>query len=72
MPSRSREATTYDKQETDLPTLIQKPSRIEVAGNKPNSIDEYGGRVNSGESAVSIAHMRSPAGWIEPARRGVR
>jgi mannose-6-phosphate isomerase-like protein (cupin superfamily) len=49
-----------------MPTLIEKPTRIEAAGNKPKLIDEYIGRVNSGESAVSIAHMRSPAGWIEP------
>jgi mannose-6-phosphate isomerase-like protein (cupin superfamily) len=49
-----------------MPTLIAKPTRIEAAGTKPKRIDEYVGRVNSGESAVSIAHMRSPAGWIEP------
>src|SRR5262249_3113769 len=29
-------------------------------------IDEYIGRVNSGDGAVSIAHMRSPGGWVEP------
>jgi hypothetical protein len=39
---------------------------MEAAGNKPKRIDEYVGRVTSGESAVSIAHMRSPAGWLEP------
>jgi mannose-6-phosphate isomerase-like protein (cupin superfamily) len=49
-----------------MPMLIEKPTRIEAAGNKPKVIDEYAGRVNSGESAVSIAHMRSPAGWAEP------
>ena len=49
-----------------MPTLIDKPTRIEAAGNKPKRIDEYVGRVNSGEAAVSIAHMRSPAGWAEP------
>src|SRR5262249_34722750 len=27
---------------------------------------EYVGRVNTGEGGVSIAHMRSPAGWAEP------
>ena len=36
------------------------------AGNKPKLIDEYIGRVNSGHAAVSVAHMRSPAGWQEP------
>ena len=48
------------------PTLISKPTRIQAAGNKPKLIDEYVGRVNSGTSAVSIAHMRSPGGWQEP------
>jgi mannose-6-phosphate isomerase-like protein (cupin superfamily) len=49
-----------------VPTLIEKPTRITAAGNKPKLIDEYVGRVNTGASAVSIAHMRSPAGWVEP------
>lgn len=49
-----------------MPTLIEKPTRIEAAGTKPKVIEEYVGRVNSGEPAVSIAHMRSPAGWAEP------
>ncbi len=31
-------------------------------------IDEYVGRVNSGESEVSVAHMVAPAGWTEPAQ----
>jgi len=48
------------------PTLIERPSRVTAAGNKPKLIDEYVGRVNSGTSAVSVAHMRSPGGWIEP------
>jgi mannose-6-phosphate isomerase-like protein (cupin superfamily) len=49
-----------------MPTLISKPTRIEAAGNKPKLIDEYIGRVNSAHGAVSIAHMRSPSGWVEP------
>lgn len=49
-----------------MPTLLAKPTRIQAAGNKPKLIDEYIGRVNSGTSAVSVALMRSPAGWIEP------
>jgi ethanolamine utilization protein EutQ len=49
-----------------MPTLIAKPTRIQAAGNKPKLIDEYVGRVNSGTEAVSIAHMRSPSGWVEP------
>jgi mannose-6-phosphate isomerase-like protein (cupin superfamily) len=49
-----------------MPRLIAKPARIEAAGTKPKLIDEYIGRVNSQQEALSIAHMRSPAGWIEP------
>jgi ethanolamine utilization protein EutQ len=49
-----------------MPTLIERPTRIEAAGNKPKLIDEYVGRVNSGTAEASVAHMRSPAGWREP------
>ena len=49
-----------------MPTLIVQPTRIEAAGNKPKLIDEYIGRVNSRQGDISIAHMRSPGGWIEP------
>ena len=49
-----------------MPTLISQPTRIQPAGNKPKIIDEYIGRVNSKTSAASVAHMRSPQGWIEP------
>lgn len=49
-----------------MPTLIAQPTRIEAAGNKPKIIDEYIGRVNSGTPAASVAHMRSPEGWVEP------
>jgi ethanolamine utilization protein EutQ (cupin superfamily) len=44
--------------------IIDAPVRIPVPGGK--TIDEYIGRVASGDSAVSIAHMRAPAGWDEP------
>src|ERR1051326_5233756 len=49
-----------------MPTLIPQPTRIIAAGNKPKIIDEYIGRVNSKTSSASVAHMRSPQGWIEP------
>jgi mannose-6-phosphate isomerase-like protein (cupin superfamily) len=44
--------------------LIAKPTRIPVPGGKV--IDEYVGRVNSGETAVSVARMVAPGGWEEP------
>src|SRR5207244_11569529 len=49
-----------------MPTLIAMPTRIEAAGNKPKLIDEYVGLVNSRNEHMSIAHMRSPGGWVEP------
>lgn len=49
-----------------MPTLLSQPSRVRAAGNKPKLIDEYIGRLNSKNEAVSIAHMRSPGGWQEP------
>jgi ethanolamine utilization protein EutQ len=49
-----------------MPKLIDRPSRIPAAGNKPKLIDEIVGRVNSQTDALSLAHMRSPSGWVEP------
>ena len=49
-----------------MPALISEPTRIQSAGNKPKLIDEYVGRVNTKTSAASVAHMRSPQGWLEP------
>lgn len=49
-----------------MPTLIQGPTRVPAAGNMPKLIDEYVGRLNTGEERISVAHMRSPAGWQEP------
>jgi mannose-6-phosphate isomerase-like protein (cupin superfamily) len=54
--------------------LIENPTRIQAAGNMPKLIDEYVGRVNtpdksmagSNVGSISVAHMRSPAGWTEP------
>ncbi len=49
-----------------MPTWIEGPTRVEAVGNLPKLIDEYAGRVNSGDAGLSIAHMRSPSGWVEP------
>jgi len=53
-------------QRTRMPTLIDRFTRVPAAGNKPKIIDEYIGRLNTGEDRISVAHMRSPAGWEEP------
>jgi quercetin dioxygenase-like cupin family protein len=45
---------------------IDAPARVPVPGGKV--IDEYFGRVNSGDAQVSIAHMVAPPGWEEPAQ----
>ena len=50
-----------------MPQLISAPTRIPVPGNKV--IEEFVGRVNTSDAAVSIARMRSPAGWSEPGQR---
>ena len=52
-----------------MPTIIEKPSIVSAAGNKPKVIEEYVGRVNSKTEALSIARMKSPRGWIEPGQR---
>lgn len=52
-----------------MPRLIPQPTRIEAAGNKPKLIDEVVGNVNTGHSDISVAHMRSPGGWLEPGQR---
>ena len=45
---------------------IKSPSIIKAAGNKEKIIKEYFGHINSKTSEVSIAHMKSPEGWVEP------
>ena len=52
-----------------MPRLIEAPSIVQAAGTKPKRIEEYVGRVNSGHDGVSVARMRSPAGWVEPGQR---
>jgi quercetin dioxygenase-like cupin family protein len=52
-----------------MPHLIEQPTRITAAGNVPKQIEEFIGRANSGQHAVSVARMKSPAGWMEPGQR---
>ena len=49
-----------------MPELIESPERIPVPGGKV--IEEYVGRVRTGDSAVSVARMQAPPGWDEPAQ----
>ena len=48
---------------------IEKPKIIEAAGNKPKRIEEFIGCINSQTSEISMARMKSPAGWEEPGQR---
>lgn len=52
-----------------MPRLIEQPTVIQAAGNKPKRIEEFAGRVNSGDAQVSVARMVSPGGWQEPGQR---
>jgi len=52
-----------------MPQLIESPSIIEAAGNKPKRIEEFAGRVNTRHTSVSVARMVSPSGWVEPGQR---
>lgn len=49
-----------------MPVHIKHPTQIEAAGNKPKIIREFIGRINTSTEQISIAHMQSPSGWIEP------
>lgn len=48
---------------------ILRPQAIKPAGNKAKLIEEFFGVVNSNSSAISIARMKSPEGWIEPGQK---
>jgi mannose-6-phosphate isomerase-like protein (cupin superfamily) len=52
-----------------MPRLIQTPTIVQAAGTPPKRIEEYVGRVNSGHTSLSVARMKSPAGWQEPGQR---
>jgi mannose-6-phosphate isomerase-like protein (cupin superfamily) len=49
-----------------MPILISAPTRVAAVGTPPKTIDEFVGRAGSGDTGLSVAHMRSPAGWSEP------
>ncbi|HTK29954.1 MAG TPA: cupin domain-containing protein [Vicinamibacterales bacterium] len=51
------------------PRLIEAPTIVQAAGTKPKRIEEFAGRVNSGDAGMSVARMTSPPGWEEPGQR---
>ena len=52
-----------------MPKLIESPTVVEAAGNKPKRIEEFVGRVNTATDSASVAFMRSPPGWVEPGQK---
>jgi mannose-6-phosphate isomerase-like protein (cupin superfamily) len=52
-----------------MPKLIEAPTVIAAAGNKPKRIEEFVGRVDTATDRVSVARMVSPPGWQEPGQR---
>jgi mannose-6-phosphate isomerase-like protein (cupin superfamily) len=52
-----------------MPVVIDAPVRVEAAGEPPKLIDEFAGLASNGEKRISVARMRSPAGWSEPGQR---
>jgi mannose-6-phosphate isomerase-like protein (cupin superfamily) len=52
-----------------MPRLIEDPTVIHAAGDPPKQIEEYAGRLASGNDDVSVARMISPGGWAEPGQR---
>ena len=49
--------------------FIKSPSIVKAAGTREKIIKEFFGHVNSKTDEVSIAHMNSPEGWIEPGQQ---
>ena len=47
-----------------MPVRVDAPVRVPVPGGK--LIEEYVGRASTASTDLSVAHMRSPAGWEEP------
>jgi quercetin dioxygenase-like cupin family protein len=52
-----------------MPEIVDTPVRVEAAGEPPKLIEEFAGRASNSEERVSVARMRSPAGWSEPGQR---
>lgn len=50
-----------------MPELNDAPSIIDVPGGKV--IAEHVGRVATGTDSMSVAHMKAPGDWSEPAQR---
>ena len=45
---------------------IKEPTEIEAVGSGPKVIQEFIGQMNTGNTDVSIARMKTTRGWEEP------
>ena len=52
-----------------MPRLIASPTVIQAVGTKPKVIQEFVGGPSTGHTAISVARMVSPGGWVEPGQR---
>lgn len=52
-----------------MPRLVEQPTIVSAAGTRPKQIQEFIGRVNTGDAGVSVARMVSPEGWQEPGQQ---
>lgn len=52
-----------------MPKFVKKPTKIRSAGKMQKLIEEFFGRVNTKTEEVSVARMKSPEGWEEPAQK---
>ncbi len=48
--------------------VIREPVIVPSVGTRPKRIAEYAGRVATGDTELSLAVMKSPQGWEEPAQ----
>lgn len=52
-----------------MPLHLAVPLVVPAAGTGGKRIEEFVGRLRTGTEAVSVARMKSPCGWSEPAQR---
>lgn len=49
-----------------MPDVLAEPTIVPAAGTPPKEIAEFVGGASTGDDAVSVARMRTEAGWVEP------
>ena len=53
-----------------MPEVLAAPTIVPVPGHPPKEIAEFVGGASTGDDAVSVARMRTHAGWSEPGQVG--